>query len=59
MKSLKKRIENLNSYINSNQSPSGAKTIRAADKPMASGRITKTLDQSRDTRTTDKIRPHV
>lgn len=60
MKSLKKRIENLNLRINSSQIPKGTKTkIGEVDNPMASGRITKTLDKTKDTRTTEKIKTHI
>jgi hypothetical protein len=60
MKSLKKRIENLNDYINSNHYPAGTKMkIGAVSGSIASGRLTKTLDESRDARTTENIKSHI
>lgn len=58
MRSLKKRIENMNLFLSSkNYSGKGKSTIKGTDRPMSSGKMTKTLDGTKSTRTSDKIRP--
>jgi len=60
MKNLKKRIENMNHYLNSESySSEDKKTIRGKKSPMSSGKITKTLDKTKSTRTSDKIKTSI
>ncbi|MGQ7869621.1 hypothetical protein [Sunxiuqinia sp. sy24] len=55
MKNLKKRIENMNLYLNSKSYSATEKmTIRGAESSMSSGRMTSTLNKSKNTRTSDK-----
>ena len=60
MKSLRKRIESLELYLNSQKhSVEEVKLIGSVNRSMASGRITKTLDKTRSTRTSDKIKTSI
>ena len=57
MKSLKKRIANLDNYLNTrNLSTDQEQTIRGIEREMSSGRISQSLDRTRDNRTTNKIK---
>ncbi len=53
---LKERKENLYRYLNLKESVvDEKKTIRGSSSRMASGRMTKSLTNERDNRTTNKI----
>lgn len=55
MRNLKKRIENMNLYLNSKSySAKDEQTIRGSNSRMSSGRMTTTRDNARNTRTSDK-----
>ncbi|SFE91706.1 hypothetical protein [Sunxiuqinia elliptica] len=60
MRSLKKRIENMNLYLSSKSySGKGKSTIKGTDRPMSSGKMTNTLDGTKSTRTSDKLRTSI
>jgi hypothetical protein len=60
MKSLKKRIDNIELYQNSDEYKARVlKTIRSADRPLTSERMTTTLDNTKSTRTSDKIKTSI
>ncbi|KOH46051.1 hypothetical protein NC99_11400 [Sunxiuqinia dokdonensis] len=60
MKNLKKRIENMNIYLNAGSySAQDKKTIRGKDLSMSSAKITKTLHDTKSTRTSDKIKTSI
>lgn len=59
MRTLKKRIDNMNFYLNSKGTTLGeSMTIRSAQNPM-SPRMTQTMDKTRSKRTTDKIKTNM
>lgn len=60
MKSLRKRIDNLNFYLNSKgTTPGGELTIRGGKDRMMSQSMTHTLDKTRNKRTSDKIKTNI
>ncbi len=60
MRNLRKRIENMNAYMNAGSySAQDKKTIRGQERSMSSGRITKTLDETKSTRTSEKIKTSI
>ena len=60
MKGLKNRIEQMNLYLNSREYPSRSKeTIRGAESRMGSGKMTKSLDNTKSTRTSEKIKTSI
>ncbi len=60
MRNLKKRIENMNIYLNSKSySAKDRQTIVGKESPMASGKMTTTLNETRSTRTSDKIKTSI
>ncbi len=60
MKNLRKRIDNMNLYLNSKSySAEDKKIIQGTEGSMSSGKMTKTLDETRSTRTSDKIKTSI
>ncbi len=60
MKNLRKRIDNMNFYLNSKgTTPGGEVTIRGGMDRMSSTNMTHTLDKTRNKRVSDKLRTNV
>ena len=60
MEGLRKRMKSMNFYLNSKgKSMKNMQTIKASEKSMTAGRMTSTLDKTKETQTSRNIKSNI